>query len=237
MLENLSEVDTGIMIGRNKFNSFAYADDISLFSVTVPGLQKMIDLCVKYSLRWKFRYNSEKSKCMIVGKHRFSKEPEWRMQGGILENVDKLEILGNVFNRAGSSSDHVAKRSQKCKQSFYSLSPAGMLYPGSGADVQSYLFKRICQPTLTYGLDCMTLSNSDLKKVDSEQGKLIKQSLGLSKRSHNSEVSVALNVKKVGDIVPRNRASLFHRILQVCRPSRALYMYFISVYVPMGVVT
>ncbi len=174
------------MIGNSMYNSFAYADDVSLFCLSIPGLQKLIDICVQYSLRWRFNFNQKKSKCMIVGKCPFICEPHWYMKDNELCNVDKLEILGNIFNTNGSCIDHVNNRIAKCRQSFYGLSPAGILYPGAPTDVQSYLFKHICQPTLIYGTDCMNVTDTELSKLDSSQCKLLKQSLGLSKRSHNT---------------------------------------------------
>ena len=43
LLIDLSTSDHGVRIGSNKFGTFAYADDINLFSATVPVSQKMID--------------------------------------------------------------------------------------------------------------------------------------------------------------------------------------------------
>ena len=56
-----------------------YADDISLYSVSVTGLQRSTDICVQYDNRWRFRFNRKKSKCMVVGKCPFSffTEPHW----------------------------------------------------------------------------------------------------------------------------------------------------------------
>ena len=39
MLE-LSLCEHGVRVGNHLYNSFAYADDVSLFSTTVPGLEK-----------------------------------------------------------------------------------------------------------------------------------------------------------------------------------------------------
>ena len=50
-----------------------------------------------------------------------------------------------------------------------SLSPAGMLYPAAAPDVQSYLFRKICQPTLCYGTECMNISHRDVDQLDSTQ--------------------------------------------------------------------
>ena len=234
LLVTLQNVDTGIVIGDSIYNSFAYADDVSLFCTSIPGLQHLINICVQYSVRWRFNLNQEKSKCMIVGKSPFIYEPHWYMDSNELCIVDKLEILGNIFNSKGSGVDHVNKRIARCRQSFYGLSPAGMLYPGASTDVQSYLFKSICQPTLTYGADCVNITDNDILKLDSAQCKLIKQSLGLSKRSHNTELLRALKIKRGNDIVDRNITSLFHRI-HVC--TRTLCVFNLSQYVLYGVLT
>ena len=55
----------------------------------------------------------------------------------------------------------------------------GMLYPGATPDVQAYLYKCIWQPTLTYGLECMSSTAIQMCQLESVQGSLIKQSLGL----------------------------------------------------------
>ena len=45
LLTELNHSKSGIRIGDDLYNSFAYADDISLFSATVPGLQSLINTC------------------------------------------------------------------------------------------------------------------------------------------------------------------------------------------------
>ena len=145
------------MIGNTMYNYFACADDISIFSSIASGLQKLLDICVEYSTRWRFKFNPYKSKCMIVDKSIFENEPKSYIHDIEMCNVEKLEILGNIFNVCGTGVVLVLTMLIGVLQSvrhFYSLSPVGMLYPGASPDVQSYLFKRICQPTITYKLWC-----------------------------------------------------------------------------------
>ena len=47
MLE-LSLCEHWVRVGNHLYNLFVYADDVSLFSITVPGLQKVIDICTDY---------------------------------------------------------------------------------------------------------------------------------------------------------------------------------------------
>ena len=91
LLQNLSMSKFGIYIGNGNFNSFAYADDITVMSTSTTGLQSLIDICFKYSKRWRFKFNQGKSKCMLIGKNPFSTEPNFSMDGNIIENVSSLD--------------------------------------------------------------------------------------------------------------------------------------------------
>ena len=54
-----------------------------------------------------------------------------------------------------------------------------------------------CQPTLTYGLECISSSAIQMRRLESIQGRLIKQSRGFSKRSHNTSLLKTLSIEKV----------------------------------------
>ena len=68
---------------------------------------------------------------MIVGKCPLYQDPKWRLGDKCLCNEESLNILGNVFNRGGNNASHVTNRLTKCRQSFYGLGNASMLYPGA----------------------------------------------------------------------------------------------------------
>ena len=60
LLKELSSLQSGVKIGNDLYNSMAYADDITLLSSTVPGLQKLIDVCYNYSKTWRFCFGLKK---------------------------------------------------------------------------------------------------------------------------------------------------------------------------------
>ena len=77
----------------------------------------------------------------------------------------------------------------------------------------------ICLPSLAYSLECINIPDKDLQSLNTVQGKLIKQSLGPSKYSHNTQLLEAMTIKAVNDIVARNTIGLLHRIFKVGRPT------------------
>ena len=76
-----------------------------------------------------------------------------------------------------------------CRPDIQARGHLSLLHRDGTTDVQSYSYKRICQPVLTYGLECINMSQCQIGKVNSVQGKLMNQGLGLSKRSHNTEIT------------------------------------------------
>ena len=72
------------------------------------------------------------------------------------------------------------------------------------------------------------IDNLLMRRLESAQGKLIKQSLGLSKLSHNTALLKALNIEKMEDIVNRNVLSLHNKIFKMERPARRLMQHLLS---------
>ena len=72
------------------------------------------------------------------------------------------------------------------------------------------------------------------RRLESVQGRLIKQSLVLSKLSHNTALLKAPNIEKIEDIVNRNVLSLHNRIFKVESPARRLMQHLLSGFIFYG---
>ena len=77
LLNELCQSNHGISIGELKYDNVTYADDITLVSSSVTGLQSLIDICVAYTVKWHFKFNPNKSKCIAIGKHYLNANPTW----------------------------------------------------------------------------------------------------------------------------------------------------------------
>ena len=234
LLQSLQHVKKGVSIGYSNYSSFAYADDVTVYSSTIPDLQFLIQMCADYATKWRFNFGIKKTKCMIVGHHKFYAEPRWKLGTNIIENVSSMDILGVAFNNNLKHSIYVNNRIQKCYRSFYSLRNAGFSYPGVHSDVKSYMWKSMCQPVLLYGSDCINLSSTDIKTMETSQGKIIKQSLGLSKYSRNTNLLQALNINKVSHNIIHSTLSLWNRLFCVKSPTQTLCSYLYGEFLSTG---
>jgi hypothetical protein len=232
LMRKLGDADTGLRIFDEKINSCAYADDVTLVSSTVTGLQTLIDTCVNYSIKWRFKFGAKKSKTIVIGKNMY--KPVWYIGKDKLDTVSEVELLGVTIDTKGSYDKHISKRTSVCRRSMFRLSPYGMSYPGLHASVKSYLWKSIGAPTLLYGTDCIPLSSNNVKDLVSTQGSIVKNVLGLSKRSHHSNLLHALNADKVDNLIVRNTLNFYNRIFKVDSPVSSLQCKFLSSYICTG---
>jgi len=235
LLEELAQVTDGVSIQGLRLNSFAYADDVTLFCSTVPGLQRLIDVCSAYAGEWRFSFGIAKTKCMISGQHNFHNDPKWYLNGVMIDNVDEMDILGVTFSSSCSSASHVTKRADKCKRSFYSLRDAGMSYPGCSSDVKAHMWNVICQPVLIYGAECINISRRDSSFLNTTQSNCIKQALEFSKRVRSTHLLDAMQVCKASDKADALSCSLLNRIMRIPCSAQRLCSLFLSLYTCSGI--
>ena len=235
LMTQLSECKSGLRIGSEYFNCFAYADDVTLFSPTVTGLQDLINICHEYANKWRFRFGLCKTKCMVTGRVKFISEPRWTLNDNLIDNVSSLDILGSTFTSSGFSTLHVEKRIQKFDRAFYSLKESGLSYPGLNSGTKTMLYKTSCQPVLIFGCEALALSESNFNDLEKSQGHIVKQFCGLGKRHRHSDLIKALSIDKVRDIISQRTVSLFHRLLQCESPTRQLCFHLVSLYINTGV--
>ena len=79
-----------------------------------------------------------------------------------------------------------------------------------------------------HALVALFSTSTALEFLESVQGRLINQILGLSKPSYNTALFRALIIEKIEDIVNRNVLSLYNRIFKVESPARRLMQHLLS---------
>lgn len=230
LLEELGRCESGLRLEGEQYNSFAYADDVSLFCRTVPGLQKLLSVCEKYANDWRFKYNPQKTKVMSVGQNILTCTPDFYMYGEKVEMVSSLEILGFKFECNGNYQMHLQTRLSKTRAAFYSKMSKGLNVVGFDPYVKAGVFRSACQSVLVYGLGALDLDAISLKQMHTQEGNLVKMCMGLSKFSKTTELLRALNVKSIEEVRKEQVLSLWHRTFQFDSLYRKLCLSFMKMY-------
>ena len=234
LLIQLKSANTGIRIEDLLLNSCAYADDATIFSSTIPGLQQLMDISSSYANRWRFKFSSKKTKCIIFGKQITTASPSWSLYGLPVATVEEVDVLGITFSSDNKHTAHIEKRISSCRKSIFGLSSVGMSYPGLSSDIKAHIWNSVGASTLLYGMDSIALDAKELKRLSVTATTLVKSVLGLPKRSHHSSVLSALNIPTVQNEVQYATVNLYQRIFREESPVRQLQARLLAKYVLTG---
>ena len=234
LLMELKQTDTGIRIDDLHLNSCTYADDVTIFSSTIPGLQQLMNVSTAYASRWRFTFSAKKTKCIIIGKQLTKETPVFKLNQHTVNISEEVDILGVTFSSNRKNDGHIEKRTSACRRSIYGLSSVGMTYPGLNTRVKTHIWKTIGVPTLMYGMDCLSLSSKDCSRLASLATNTIKSVLGLRKRSHHSKLLEALGIPTMASEVQHATASLYHRIFKGGSPVRDLQARLLARFLQSG---
>ena len=234
LLISLDKAPEGVRVFNNKYNACAYADDITVFSSTVTGLQELVNICVSYADKWRFNFGVRKTQFTTLGKNILKDEPVIYIKNCKVQHKNDIELLGVSMDSSCDYSNHVNNRISSCRRGIYGLAPSGMSYPGLCTEAKTYIWKSVGAPLLFYSMDCIPLSKAHIKQLYSAQGNTIKNVLGLSKRNRHSILFNALKIESAETYVTRTTQSFFRRVFAVKTPLMELQCSALAHYMSTG---
>jgi hypothetical protein len=111
LLERLTKLGAGCYIGLTFVGALAYADDLTLLSPSIGGLQDMVSVAQEYGLEYGVKYNAKKTQCIAFSQKATTLARCIHLDGTPIEWANSVKHLGNVINCKCNESDDVqAKR-------------------------------------------------------------------------------------------------------------------------------
>ena len=97
MVEELERAQLGVKLEERCCGTLMYVDDIVLVVDSGMELQTMLEVVQAYVMRWRMKFNSRKSKIMVVGMKESG--TSWKVGEEIMEEVEEFMYLGVWFDR------------------------------------------------------------------------------------------------------------------------------------------
>ena len=191
--ESNGSVDAPEMNGR-KVPGLLFADDLTLMSTTVEGLQRMIDRLSEYAEYWGLEVSVEKTKCMVFRKGgRLAARERWFYRGGPIEIVKNFKFLGYWMSPKLVWTYHGSVQSAKAMGALYQLRKLVCNQTTLPLKLLWHLFDTLVGSVVLYGSEVWggTTKKGNLQKVD---GKFVKYLLRLPQGSPTA--AVLLEIKK-----------------------------------------
>lgn len=105
----------GIVVGKEKVWSLAYADDLVIIAKDEKNMKEMMKNLEKFMKRKKLQLNVQKTKVMVFGKGR-SRQTEWRWEQERIEEVREIKYLGYVFTRTNNNNANMKENTRKANK-------------------------------------------------------------------------------------------------------------------------
>ncbi|CAG2246891.1 unnamed protein product [Mytilus edulis] len=175
----------GCTIGETSVNAIACADDVALMSENPAELQLLINIAAEYSQNHHYLLQPQKSVVLQIepsNRKKQSKSVNLTLNESPMPVVDKSPHLGILRSTSSKNSQNETTEQNitKSRRAAYSLMSAG-LHGENGLDpiTSLHLIKTFIQPILTYGLEVILPTSSNLLKLEKFQKQLLKRIMSL----------------------------------------------------------
>ena len=225
VVAKLSGMPCGIAINSVTYNLCCYADDLLLCSLTVSGLQRLIDEANSYITSHGLRFNPAKTKCVTFGKSPYN-DRKWSLDDVTLDEADHVVHLGVIL--ANDTKSHTKARIKSARRAFYALQGAGLCVNGTSSDTITHIYTTAIRPVLLYGLECIYQCKTVINDAERLQSKLLKSALGLKKYSRTSPLLQALKIQRISKSAKIQELVLFKSMFLSSSRTYQFYKYILS---------
>ena len=153
-------------IGNFNVGCPAHADDLCILSLYKTGLNRLLDISLKYSLDWRYDFNCDKTIIMIWGVDR---EPnvDIVMNNEVLLPHTSCKHMGvTLCNNKQEKNTACEKRIGKARASLLAARGLGSYNVPVPPTVLSKIYWSVSIPKMVYGLDITDYGQSNIIQLD-----------------------------------------------------------------------
>jgi hypothetical protein len=172
----------GIVVGKEKVWSLAYADDLVVLAREEKGMKEMLGNMEKYMRRKKLTVNVEKSKMMVFRKRGGRRKiNEWRWEKDKIEEVKEFKYLGYVMNERNTAAAHVRELVKKANKIIGAVWGIGERKFGHDFRRRIMMFDSLVKSVMMYGAEIWGWREQE--GLEGVQGKYLKWVLGVDRET------------------------------------------------------
>ena len=155
-----------------------FADDLTLFSNTIIGLQRSLDKLQVYCSKWGLTVNIEKTKSVVFRRGGALKRTEkWYYNGSLIETVPYFKYLGVTFFSSGSWARNNTLMGEQGQKALNYIRSVKVKLNSLPCEALCSMFDAMVVPAMTYGGEVWGFH--ELPKIERVQTRFCKMVLGL----------------------------------------------------------
>ncbi|XP_077278957.1 uncharacterized protein LOC143906639 [Temnothorax americanus] len=185
-----------LVIGKEKFWTLSYADDIVLMATRKEELKKMMRRLKRYLEGKGLSLSPEKSKIMAFEKARGKrKKREWKWGGEDIEEVKEIKYLGYILQKNGGAENHIKDRMKKATIAMKRTWSIGERIFKEDFERRMKMFEALVEGVALYGAEIWGWLYKS--RLDVIKRKYVKWILGLDSRTPNYVLAEEAKMKEI----------------------------------------
>ena len=184
----------GINIQGINVNNLRYADDTALLADDSDKLQDIVSKVQEESSKAGLEMNVKKTKTMIISRDSANKKLEVRVNGEILQQVNRFIYLGTVVMDDIKTEKEIERRCNIAREKFSSMSKV-LTTKRLKLKTKLNILKCYIYSIFTYGCEAWTLSKASESKIEVFEMWCLRQMGNIKWKDHVSNETVLKKLK------------------------------------------
>jgi hypothetical protein len=203
--------------GEFLISALLYADDTALLALSYDDLCEMIRVLDHVTCEWGLTISIEKTKIVVFGGCLDDNRIPMMLRGEQIKEVDEFKYLGSVFTSDGTDTKDLDTRINKGWARFLRLKKEVWKQRGFNLNTKIHLYKLMVVPVILYGTESWVLTQTEEKKLEAAQMKMLRSILRIRWFHHasNTEVSNRAGVVMMKDHLRRGRLQWFGKVMRM----------------------
>jgi hypothetical protein len=190
LIDLISILKLGLVIGKCSIDIIAYADDILIVTNSKRKAQIMLDEISKYCDQFEIKINADKTVLIIFNYYIERSTADtlldiWQndltLQNVVLTRSHQTKYLGVIISDANDNVEHINKLITSTTKASGAMKSFGLQDEVFSIQMKINMYKTYVMPVLSHGLDVLILSKTQIAMLKRTEASIVKQTLNICK--------------------------------------------------------
>lgn len=216
----IGQKDNGISVNETWYGNVLVADDITLLSSRSSGLQAMLTSMERYSKRWRFEFNPDKSVEVTFGEstksyNSLKNRRVWWLNDCSIKVQQSCEHVGMILTGDGSQKEQCDVAAKKGKEVVSCLLSCGIRPGGLNPICGVELWRTVGLARMLYGCELWcNMSKSDIYKLEVVNRFAAKRIQGLSSTTRSEAVTGSIGLWTVEGYIDKAKLLFLYKLMK-----------------------
>ena len=208
-------------------------------SLTKNGLQKLLDICVKYFRIWRLDYNVLKSLVIVFNEllsiyNRSGRR--WYLGNEVLHEGTEYKNLGIVFNKDAKLKQNVTESASSIRKLFFGLVSCGFSELGLHALTLKRIYESVVLPRALYGSELWSnFSKNDIMLLERSHRLCVKTMQNMDRNTRTCVALSSLGMMNLNYVIVKRKLMLFGQLCKLDTSYAAKKTLLIQIIVTLSV--